>query len=294
MEIHSIHINSNQLEEIAGLTTEYPYVMHRTDMKRTQIPWHWHEEIEFGYVEEGAMEIHTVNQTYLFRKGEGFFINSNVLASMYPVSEEPQVIFCSHLFHPVFLSGHFKSIFDTKYIAPVIQDKRFDLIELQNTTNTQKNMLVLLETASALQMNPDQEFQIRNLFSEIWLLLIEEINSRKTQKLPVKSTEQNRIQTMLSYIHQNYMHPVSLEEIARSAAVSSRECTRCFKHTIQKTPFEYLLDYRIKAAEAELKNPQKTITEIALSCGFSNSAYFTKIFRERKGVTPSAYRKSRF
>lgn len=292
MEIHSIHITNNQLEEVAGLTTEYPYIMHRTNMAQTQIPWHWHEEVEFGYLEQGNLEVRTVNQTYHFHSGEGFYINPNVLASMQSDSKNPNSIYCAHLFHPIFLSGHFKSIFETKYVAPVIQDKRFDLVELHGTTALQKTILSLLQKASVLQEQPDQEFQIRNLFSEIWLLLISEIELLKTKTLPIKPMEQERIQTMLSYIQQNYMHPISLEEIARSAAISSRECTRCFKHTIQKTPFEYLADYRIQAAEKELKNPQKTITEIALSCGFSNSAYFSKIFRERKGMTPGTYRKS--
>ncbi len=211
-------------------------------MAQTQIPWHWHEEVEFGYLEQGNLEVRTVNQTYHFHSGEGFFINPNVLASMQSDSKNPNSIYCAHLFHPIFLSGHFKSIFETKYVAPVIQDKRFDLVELHGTTALQKTILSL-QKASALQEQPDQEFQIRNLFSEIWLLLISEIELLKTKTLPIKPMEQERIQTMLSYIQQNYMHPISLEEIA-------------------------------------------------LSCGFSNSAYFRKIFRERKGMTPGTYRKS--
>ena len=47
---------------------------------------------------------------------------------------------------------------------------------------------------------------------------------------------------MLAYIQANYAEHMSLSDIAASAAISTRERTRCFKNTIHKTPFEYLMD----------------------------------------------------
>lgn len=291
MEIRGITVRNDQLEEIAGITPEYPFVMHHADMRVTHIPWHWHEEVEFSYVEQGSMKVSTVNQIYEFMPGEGFFINSNILAAMEASGSSPHVINVSYLFHPVFLGGHFKSIFETKYVTPVLRDRRFDLVELRGKTPVQKKMLSLMKRASHLQDHKDSEFLMRNLFSEIWLLLLEEIRTLEKEQPPIKPVRQDRIQTMLAFIQSSYTEHLTLEDIAASAAISPRECTRCFKNTIHKTPFQYLMEYRIDAAEHLLKTTRESVVDIALKCGFSNSAYFGRIFREMKGITPGAFRR---
>ncbi|MCU6698236.1 hypothetical protein [Laedolimicola ammoniilytica] len=70
-----------------------------------------------------------------------------------------------------FLAGHFKSIFETKYLEPVLQNKKLDILELRGTNENQQKILVKLRAAARLQNELDTEFQTRNLFSEIWLLL---------------------------------------------------------------------------------------------------------------------------
>lgn len=293
MEIKGITVRNDLLEEVAGITPEYPFTMHHADMRTTHIPWHWHEEVEFLYLRSGSMKVTTINQTYVFHQGEGLFTNSNILTSMEGYGEAPEIINESYLFHPIFLSGHFKSVFETKYVAPVIHDKRFDLIGFRGETQAQKKILSLLEKAPRILGVPDSEFHARNLFSEIWLLLIEEIRTLEKDHLPPKRIEQDRIQTMISYIQNHYMEHVSLADIAGAAAISTREGTRCFKNTIRRTPFEYLMDYRIEMAEKLLSDTEEPVTDIALKCGFSNGAYFSKIFKEYRKMTPGAFRKQK-
>ena len=97
-----IRIRENQSEEIEGLSTEYPYICHHVNLADTRIPWHWHEEVEFVFVASGAMTLTTANQTCSFHKGEGFFINANVLCTMNAREEGQTAVIDSHLFHPVF------------------------------------------------------------------------------------------------------------------------------------------------------------------------------------------------
>ena len=58
-------------------------------------------------------------------KGEGFFINTNVLCSM---ENQDHCQIDSHLLNSTFLAGHFKSIFETKYLEPVLQNKKLDIL----------------------------------------------------------------------------------------------------------------------------------------------------------------------
>lgn len=283
-----LQIRSNQMEEVEGLHNEYPYVFHHVDMSKTVVPWHWHEALEFGLVLEGNMKVHTANQTQVFHKGEGFFINSNVLASMENMDTCVQD---SHLFHPVFLSGHFKSVFETKYLNPVIQNQNLELICLRGETESQRKILGKLRQLSKLQEQQDVEFLTRNLLSEIWLLLLEEIRNLDTSTLSVPQKNQDRILTMLAFIQENYSEKLTLEDIADSAAVSTRECLRCFRDSIHQSPMEYLIEYRVQMAKKLLETSDLSITDIALSCGFNSNSYFTKIFHRSCGKTPNAYRK---
>ena len=166
-------MNRSRLEDIEGLTIEYPYVLHRLDLKDLKIPWHWHEEVEFFYVREGNMELRTAGQSWRFKKGEGFFINTNVMCSM---DCEESCLVDSHLLHKTFLGGHFKSVFETKYLDPVLKNRSLEILELCGKTENQQKLLAKLREVARLQEKPDTEFQTRNLFSEIWLLLLKEIS----------------------------------------------------------------------------------------------------------------------
>lgn len=286
-----IKIRENQSEAIEGISREYPYAFHHVNIRETTVPWHWHEELELEYIAEGRVKVTTAGKHFFFGKGEGFFTNTNVLSAMEDAGGENPCVLESHLFHPVFLSGHFKSIFDTKYLEPVLQDKRIEIIPLRGANTGQKEILKKLRKLALLQAEKDTEFQTRNLLSEIWLLLSEEIRGMEFDEPKINPASRSRIQEMLSFIHENYERKITLEEMAASASVSKRECIRCFQECIHKTPFEYLTDYRVERAEKLLRTTGQTVTEIALAAGFSNGAYFGKVFRNYTGKTPGQFRK---
>ena len=283
-----LHIRNNQMEEVEGLHNEYPYAFHHVALKVTEVPWHWHEALEFNLVLQGSVKVSTANQTQVFQKGEGFFVNSNVLASM---ENEVDCILDSHLFHPVFLSGHFKSVFETKYMNPVTQNRNLELMCLRGETPQQRSILGKLRQLSRLQEMPDTEFQTRNLLSEVWLELLEEIKNADSRILRVPPKNQDRILTMIAFIQENFSEKLTLEEIADSAAVSTRECLRCFRASIHQSPMDYLIEYRVRTAKKLLETTDLSITDIALRCGFNSNSYFTKLFHRICGKTPNAYRK---
>ena len=41
-----LHLRPNQMEEIEGLRSEYPYAYHHVDLAVTAVPWHWHEALD--------------------------------------------------------------------------------------------------------------------------------------------------------------------------------------------------------------------------------------------------------
>ena len=279
-----LRITGNQMEDVEGLHNEYPYAFHLADLEKTHIPWHWHEALEFNYVVTGRVRVSTPGRTVEFSQGEGFFTNSNILAAMENLGS---CVLESHLFHPVFLSGHFKSVFETKYMNPVIQNRGIDLVSIPGVTPNQRQLLAMLRKLAAVQQQPDAEFRVRNLLSDIWLLLLEELKTID----PATPKDQGRIYSMLSFIHSHYSEKLTLEEIAGAASISTRECLRCFRNSIGQSPMEYLIDYRINESKKMLENTELPITEVALRTGFNSAAYFSKLFHRTCGKTPNSFRK---
>ena len=282
-----IKTDVNQLEEISGMTPEFPFVKHYTDYSKNSVPWHWHVEFELKLVNTGHLVVHTTAGDYSFEKGEAYFMNSNVLASMEGDEDCTEDAF---LFHSIMLSGHFKSVFETKYILPVINNRRLEIVELRGETEEEKRIISRLRSISKLADEDDTEFLVRNELSLIWMDLLKVIENTSPKAAKSANVKSDRLMTMMAYIHSNFAEKISLEELAEAGAVSKREALRCFQNGIHKSPFEYLKEYRIMKAKEMLSDPDLSVTQIAFSTGFSSGAYFTKTFRECTKMTPGQYR----
>lgn len=96
-----------------------------------------------------------------------------------------------------------------------------------------------------------------------------------------------------SYIETNYSYPITIEEIASYVGISRSHLFRSFQNYMNRSPKEYLTEYRIKQACRLLRETDLSVSAIAYSVGFENNLYFSKAFRKQKGESPSEYRKSR-
>lgn len=282
----------NQVEIIEGMTIEYPYCLHKRDLTDFVVPWHWHEELELGYIQEGTSKIVTIGAEYTIRQGDGFFVNSNVMCMKQNASSGVKTIEINHIFHPVFLGGHFKSRFETKYLNPVINNRQIEVHIIHRGHSTANLILKNLYHLRDLQNETDSEFQTRNILSETWNLLIKELQENPGNHNITGTDQTNRLRSMIAYINQYYSEKIALAEIAKAASVSEREASRCFKKNIGQSPMEYLIQYRLNQSKKLLLETNMTITDICQQCGFSDSAYFGKVFRKSYGMTPSEYRSS--
>lgn len=288
--MNSFLMDENQMEQIEGMTTEYPYCLHQRDLTEFTIPWHWHEELELGYIEEGASKIITVGAEYIVRQGDGFFINSNVMDMKKSAALEERVLEINHIFHPVFLSGHFRSRFEKKYLTPLINNHEIEVYIIRRGQQISDKILTNLYRLKELQSHENVEFQTRNILSETWLLLLEDIRLNYKRNTPLKFEQTDRIRNMLSFIHNHYQDKITVAQIADAIGISEREAMRSFRKSLNQSPIEYLISYRLNEAKKLLQNSALTITEICYQCGFSDSSYFGKAFRKAYGLTPREYR----
>lgn len=106
------------------------------------------------------------------------------------------------------------------------------------------------------------------------------------------NTANTYVQKSIEYISANYSYPITVEDIADYVGISRSQLFRSFHSIVNKSPKEYLTDYRIKQACYLLQHTDFSITAIANSLGFDNSLYFSKTFHKKKGMSPSSFRHS--
>ena len=96
----------------------------------------------------------------------------------------------------------------------------------------------------------------------------------------------------LEYINNNLNSVFSLEDICEHIRVSKYYLCHKFKKIVGMTVGDYVLSRRISVARKYLRGSDITISEVAEKVGFSSFSYFSKIFKQYEGVTPSEFRKT--
>jgi AraC family transcriptional regulator len=84
--------------------------------------------------------------------------------------------------------------------------------------------------------------------------------------------------------------PITVDELAEVAGFSRRHFLRAFKQSIGQTPLRYVQDLRLDEAKRQLIAGKRSITAIAIDCGFSHVQHFSTAFRKATGLSPTQYR----
>lgn len=95
---------------------------------------------------------------------------------------------------------------------------------------------------------------------------------------------------MISFIYKNYNSKITLDEIAGSGNICRSKCCRIFSKYLMQSPIDFLNTYRLEMSRNMLSSTDKSITEIALSCGFNHLSYFSEMFQRQFKCTPSEYK----
>lgn len=92
------------------------------------------------------------------------------------------------------------------------------------------------------------------------------------------------------WLQDNFVRPVKVQELAEQFNMSVRTLNRRFRAAIGRSPLEYLQEVRLNNARDLLKKTNLTIAEIAVLCGYQDTAFFTRLFRKHYQSSPRAYR----
>ena len=106
------------------------------------------------------------------------------------------------------------------------------------------------------------------------------------------ASDSRRVLKVKNYITQNYQNEIRLSEVASLAGMSPSAFSRFFKLHTGRNLSDYIIDMRLGHASRMLVDSTHSIAEIGYSCGFNNLSNFNRIFKKKKGCSPSEFREN--
>lgn len=249
---------------------------------------HWHNDVEFLVTVSGTAE-HSVNGEILtLHPGETIFVNSRQMHYARPVGEELSEILCVRLNPKMLCMSPF---FDSRYVLPVTQNRAMPYLILREDAGWQKEIIRCLNEMHRRSQSPAVHLEIHGLFCSVWSLIYKNMPESTLGGLSAAG-DLTVIEAMIEFVEQHYAEKITLSQIAASGHVCESKCCRLFSRYVHKTPNLYLTHYRLGKATELLTGTDRSVTEIALSCGFSGASYFAETFRRCFCVTPTEYREN--
>lgn len=114
---------------------------------------------------------------------------------------------------------------------------------------------------------------------------------KKSLKIPVNDASDLYIEKATQFVMHNYSTNISVTDIADCIGISRSQLYKIFIAKLSVSPMDYLTQTRVRKSCNLLRNTTLPIKTIAVSVGFDNSLYFSKVFSKAKNISPSQYRK---
>lgn len=129
----------------------------------------------------------------------------------------------------------------------------------------------------------------RNGFLQIFLSVV-------AQSVPVSKQEDadkanQYVRRAVEFIRRNYCNPIRVTDVADYVCVNRSYLYTLFENSLGMSPQQFLATCRLTRAAELLKIPDLPVESIAFSCGYQDPLAFTRAFRQKNGLSPSAYRK---
>lgn len=287
-EIH-VDARDRQLDQHGNYG--FPVACYQGDLQKNTVAWHWHDELELILIVEGRITIGFGTSSEIISSGDACFLNAGVLHAAWRSDHQP-CLYHSIVFHPR-LIGSADSIFWAKYIQPLFEPGFPQMVRFRKDQSTEKGIITLLDRAWHITVNEQNAYEVETRYSLTQIVsYLASLSAGEPQHLSRKaSRDMERMKCMLAWLDDHFSEDISVRQIAGSCGISESECLRCFKRTLDCSPVQYLVSYRLRRASLILAGSEESISDVAFACGFLDMSYFSKLFRERYGMTPTEFRR---
>lgn len=137
------------------------------------------------------------------------------------------------------------------------------------------------------QSDSIKKLQVKGIFYQMVYEILEQMERQN-----VIAVKPDLVAQAVRYIHERYREPITLETLLEHLDCSSRQLLRVFKKQVRTSPIDYLIQLRMSKAKHLLLSTDFTLKEIAENVGYTDSYYFSRIFKKYEGASPTSFKEA--
>lgn len=264
-----------------GTLLEHPFFVER----------HWHDYMEFVYIEEGEFTIEINLDTHNIYPGDIVIMNPEDLHQIQGKSKNTKHY--AILFDLLSFSSSSPDEFQEEIIQPLLlRQKRFAHVIHPSDAGYEKLKNIFLNAYRLSNPSNPYFYLETRLELERFLICSYEYQFYKKGSHELSASDKlkvDRYKQIISFLEANYEKPLQLKDVAKHIGINQQYLCRFFKEVSGMSVMDYLLHIRLEKAKEKIRTSTLTILDIALECGFSSDNYLIRKFKEKEGITPKKY-----
>lgn len=248
---------------------------------------HQHEEFQLSYVMQGEGSLIVGDTVGFYKAGDVVVLGSNL---PHVFKSDPTTTESSHMLSVFFTKKAFGTFFfETEELKSLQSFFRKAENGFRLTHASEKWAALFEKIGKASKL--DRFILFFQLLKQLNAARYEALSSFISEK-KYTDIEGRRMGAVFQFTMNNFRKKITLDEIAKKAAMTPNAFCKYFKKRTRKTYITFLNEIRIEEACKLLREqPESSIAEIAEQSGFQNISNFNRKFKEIKGVKPMAFRK---
>ena len=269
---------------------EFPLHVFITDTQ--EFPPHWHEAVEVIYALEDDLRVGINHVIHTLKARDILLVGGGDVHYFPPLTRPVQRIIIQ--FDLAFFESFATLFRDKRFTVALLRENVDPMVEGAASVHADMESQLLAILKESHEKQEGYKLALKARMYDLLILLLrrvpmEQISPHEKNR---RLSRLERLELVLRYVENNFDRTLPLEEVATLANFSVFHFTRFFRETTGMTFGQYVNQFRVEKAVDALINTNDTITEIVFRSGFNSAKTFNRVFRQIKGCSPSAYKRS--
>ncbi len=280
--------NLHETKEHVSLQFPYNTYLCSIPLDFTQVPLHWHNDVEIIVIKKGCGIISVDTEQKVVEAGDIILVRPGQLHSIaqhdMDTMEYENILFQTSLLYSadtdLRTQEYFRPYFSLEYELPWLIDSSYSYHD---------ELSSCIDTIDDLCSRHPKYYELSvkgHLFNFFYILF----SGQETPVIFHRSKSLDKVKQIISYIEQHYAEPITVESAAGYMGFSESHFMKFFKQHMHTTFTNYLNSYRLTIAGRLLLTEDDSILSISERTGFNNLSYFNRLFKKEYQMSPREYR----
>lgn len=257
----------------------------------SQVPLHWHDEIEIVYVKKGCGRLTLDFRTFPVKAPSIALILPGRLHSI-EGEKDVRMEYENIIFHPNLLLSGQADVCSRNFLLPLIAGTITVPSVFSPVYPYYEDIAAPIDACDEICRTKPQGYElfIKSRLFELFYVL----NNRCRNLVKDQGNRQTieKMKIVSKYVENHYGEKITVADVAAACGFSESHFMRYFRKTMGASFVEYLKDYRLTMAARLLTTSDSTVLDVASAVGFDSLSWFNRAFKARYKMTPNQFRRT--